>query len=136
ARPDPCPIRRYRGRFKLPDAIKIGTGCLRCLCRFRRDRGQEREEAPEDGEEDDDAAAIDAPGPLYHPRSATTALLRCRRSATIVRAPANINCSPSCAPAWLPPTKPTAVIPAVVAAATPPGESPTPLQAAPPNPKR
>ena len=55
-------------------------------------------------------------------------LLRCRRSATIVRAPAAMSCSPSRAPAWLAPTNPIAAIPAVVAAVTPAGESSTTMQ--------
>src|SRR6185295_7057138 len=64
----------------------------------------------------------------YQPRKATTVLLRCRRSAMIEQAPDALSCSPRPAPAWLPPTKPMAVIPAAVAAATPGGESSTTMQ--------
>src|SRR5262249_44967923 len=99
AGPDPCPIRRYRGGLGVPDATEVGTRRLCCLCRLCGQRGQKREEAAEDAEEDGDTAAIADPAPIYHPRSATTALFKCRRSATIVRAPAKLSCSPRCAPA-------------------------------------
>src|SRR6266478_6540608 len=58
----------------------------------------------------------------HQPRSATTALFRWRRSATIVLAPALISCPASSPPAWLPPTNPIAVMPAALAALTPAGE--------------
>ena len=51
-------------------------------------------------------------------------------SAMIVRAPAASSCSPRSASAWLPPTKPIAVMPAATAAVTPAGESSTTMQSA------
>ena len=61
----------------------------------------------------------------HQPRSATTVAFNARISAMTALAPALARRASRFGPAWLPPTKPTEIMPAAVAAATPAGESST-----------